>query len=84
MRDDANELEQMKFLNQSRVYRDSNHGNILKLLGYCVDTFPYLGIFEYWPLGDLKSYLIAKKKCGEAGAMIQQGVISRMAVGEPN
>ena len=58
LREEATDREQMKFLNEARVYRDSNHKNILKLLGHCIEASPYLLILECYPKGDLKSYLL--------------------------
>jgi len=42
-----------------------------------------LTIFEYWPLGDVKSYLMAKERAGEAASLVSHGVVARMAIGNP-
>lgn len=82
MRDDAIDEEQVRFLNQCRIYRDVKNDHILKLLGFSVDSAPYLVIFAYWPLGDAKTFLITKQSKGEGNALMQQGVIARMAIGK--
>ena len=58
LREGANDREQMRFLDEARVYRDSNHKNILKLLGHCIEVMPYLLILEHYPRGNLKDYLL--------------------------
>ena len=57
LREEATDREQMKFLDEARAYRDSNHKNILKLLGHCIETTPYLLILEHYPRGNLKNFL---------------------------
>ncbi|ODN06097.1 Serine/threonine-protein kinase LMTK1 [Orchesella cincta] len=59
LREDANGMEQMRFLDESRMYRDANHGNILKLMGHSIEKLPFLLIMEHCPQGDLKSFLIS-------------------------
>jgi len=82
LREDATGTEQMKFLDESRLYRDVNHGNVLKLLGHSIETLPFLLIMEHCPLGDLKSYLIAN--VARAEILNLQGVHVRMALGNTN
>jgi tyrosine kinase 2 len=83
LRENATDQDQIKFLNECRVYRESpEHPNILNLIGFSVETMPFLVMLEYFPLGDLKSYLIAMKKCGEDSRLYREGVIIRMALGE--
>ncbi|CAG7786685.1 unnamed protein product, partial [Allacma fusca] len=62
LREEASDREQMKFLDEARVYRDSNHKNILKLLGHCTEAIPYLLILEHYPKGDLKAFLVEHSK----------------------
>jgi tyrosine kinase 2 len=52
----------MKFLDDARLYRDSNHKNIMKLLGFCIETFPYLLVLEHFPRGVLKSHLLKESQ----------------------
>ncbi|GAB1606284.1 mitogen-activated protein kinase kinase kinase 21-like isoform X1 [Argonauta hians] len=58
LRDDASALEMQKFLQEVAGYRAIDHPNVLRLLGMCTEAIPFLILFEYFPLGDLKSYLI--------------------------
>lgn len=80
LRDESENREQMKFLHYARFYRDMEHDNILKLLGYCIERMPYMLIYQYWPLGDLKSYLLTNSDRGEI--LYQQGTLIRMATGD--
>ncbi|CAL8088076.1 unnamed protein product [Orchesella dallaii] len=79
LRDNATEQEQSRFLNEARMFRDAQDSDhILKLLGHCVDEMPYILIFEYFPLGDLKSYLRGKAK--QVPSSADDGVIVRMII----
>lgn len=62
LRDDASALEMQKFLQEVAVYRAIDHPNILRLLGMCTEAIPFLVLFEYFPLGDLKTYLMENEK----------------------
>ncbi|CAG7719999.1 unnamed protein product [Allacma fusca] len=62
LREDATTREQMKFLDEAKLYRDSNHKNIMKLQGFCIETFPYLLALEHFPRGDLKSHLLKESQ----------------------
>ncbi|XP_052831845.1 uncharacterized protein LOC106870410 isoform X2 [Octopus bimaculoides] len=61
LRDDASALEMQKFLQEVAGYRILDHPNVLRLLGMCTEAIPFLILFEYFPLGDLKSYLIEQE-----------------------
>ncbi|CAG7727364.1 unnamed protein product [Allacma fusca] len=76
LREDASGTEQMRFLDESRLYRESNHGNILKLLGHSIEKLPFLLIMEHCPQGDLKSFLIAN--VSRAELLYSQGALLRM------
>ncbi|XP_036446153.1 serine/threonine-protein kinase LMTK2 [Colossoma macropomum] len=52
----ANSKEQNDFLQQGDPYRVLQHPNILQCLGQCVEAIPFLLVFEYCELGDLRSY----------------------------
>lgn len=80
LREDANGVEQMRFLDESRMYRDGNHGNILKLLGHSIEKLPFLLIMEFCPQGDLKSFLISN--ITRAEFLNSQGTIIKMALGK--
>nr|XP_015215831.1 PREDICTED: serine/threonine-protein kinase LMTK2 isoform X1 [Lepisosteus oculatus] len=53
----ANAKEQNDFLQHGDPYRVLQHPNILQCLGQCVESIPFLLVFEYCDLGDLKGYL---------------------------
>jgi len=78
LRGDASDAEQMRFLDESRLYRDGNHGNILKLLGHSIETNPFLLLLEFCALGDLKSYLISTVTRAEV--LNSRGEVLRMAL----
>ncbi|KAG8434080.1 hypothetical protein GDO86_012451 [Hymenochirus boettgeri] len=62
LRVNASPLEQRKFLSEAQPYRSLQHSNILKCLGLCTETIPFLLIMEFCQLGDLKRYLRAQRK----------------------
>lgn len=80
LKQEASQLDQMRFLDESRIYRDANQGNILKLLGHSIEKLPFLLIMEHCPQGDLKSYLISNVTRAET--LSTQGVILNMALGK--
>ncbi|KAM3598400.1 uncharacterized protein V6R79_017473 [Siganus canaliculatus] len=49
--------EQNDFLQQGDPYRVLQHPNILQCLGQCVEAIPFLLVFEYCEMGDLRGYL---------------------------
>ncbi|KAJ8251197.1 hypothetical protein GJAV_G00218370 [Gymnothorax javanicus] len=53
----ADPLEQRRFLQQAEPYRVLQHPNIVHCLGQCVDSIPFLLVFEHCDLGDLKGCL---------------------------
>ncbi|TNN69296.1 Serine/threonine-protein kinase LMTK2 [Liparis tanakae] len=53
----ASAKEQNDFLQQGDPYRVLQHPNILQCLGQCVEAVPFLLVFEYCELGDLRGYL---------------------------
>ncbi|KAF6717350.1 Serine/threonine-protein kinase LMTK2 [Oryzias melastigma] len=53
----ANAKEQNDFLQQGDPYRVLEHPNILQCLGQCVEAIPFLLVFEYCEMGDLRAYL---------------------------
>ncbi|KAM4697763.1 serine/threonine-protein kinase LMTK2 [Rhinophrynus dorsalis] len=53
----ANSREQEQFLKNDEPYSFLKHPNILQCVGYCMETVPYLSVFEVCDLGDLKAYL---------------------------
>lgn len=53
----ASAKEQNDFLQHGDPYRVLQHPNILQCLGQCVEAIPFLLVFEYCEMGDLRSYL---------------------------
>lgn len=53
----ASSKEQNEFLQQGDPFRVLQHPSILQCLGQCVEAIPFLLVFEYCELGDLKSYV---------------------------
>ncbi|KAM9392826.1 serine/threonine-protein kinase LMTK2 isoform 2-T2 [Pholidichthys leucotaenia] len=53
----ASSKEQNDFLQQGDPYRVLRHPNILQCLGQCVEAIPFLLVFEYCEMGDLRGYL---------------------------
>lgn len=46
LREDATTAEQKFFLNEAKPYRDLDHPNVLKMVGRCLETNPYLILLE--------------------------------------
>ncbi|XP_056143657.1 serine/threonine-protein kinase LMTK2 [Lampris incognitus] len=53
----ASAKEQNEFLQQGDPYRVLQHPNILQCLGQCVEAIPFLLVFEFCEMGDLRGYL---------------------------
>lgn len=53
----ASAKEQNDFLQLGDPYRVLQHPNILQCLGQCVEAIPFLLVFEYCEMGDLRGYL---------------------------
>ncbi|KAF3846434.1 hypothetical protein F7725_003512 [Dissostichus mawsoni] len=53
----ASGKEQNDFLQQGDPYRVLQHPNILQCLGQCVEAIPFLLVFEYCEMGDLRGFL---------------------------
>lgn len=88
LRDNATESEQQRFLNEARIFREAqqNQGpgseHVLKLLGFCVEQMPFILIFEYYPLGDLKTYLRGRARQTPSGLnATDDGILVRMIIG---
>lgn len=63
--------EQNEFLQQGDPFRVLQHPNILQCLGQCVEAIPFLLIFEYCELGDLKSYVSQHEWLYRNGELLQ-------------
>uniref|UniRef100_A0AAV2KK57 Serine/threonine-protein kinase LMTK2 n=1 Tax=Knipowitschia caucasica TaxID=637954 RepID=A0AAV2KK57_KNICA len=53
----AGSKDQNEFLQQGDPYRVLQHPNILQCIGQCVEAIPFLLVFEYCEMGDLRGYL---------------------------
>ncbi|XP_016106632.1 serine/threonine-protein kinase LMTK2-like [Sinocyclocheilus grahami] len=67
----ASSKEQNEFLQQGDLYRVLQHPNILQCLGQCVEAIPFLLVFEYCELGDLKSYISQHEWLYRNGELLQ-------------
>ncbi|KAK6624130.1 hypothetical protein RUM44_010988 [Polyplax serrata] len=76
LHEDATPTDQMYFLHEVKFYKDLKHPNILKLLGRCLETEPFLIILECYPNGDLKNFL--SQNMASARALVEQGATLRM------
>ncbi|XP_037112848.1 serine/threonine-protein kinase LMTK2 isoform X2 [Syngnathus acus] len=72
----ANANEQNDFLQQGDPYRVLQHPNILQCLGQCVEAIPFLLVFEYCQMGDLRGYLSQRDWTFRSAEMLQ---LQRMA-----
>uniref|UniRef100_A0A671SXY8 Serine/threonine-protein kinase LMTK2 n=1 Tax=Sinocyclocheilus anshuiensis TaxID=1608454 RepID=A0A671SXY8_9TELE len=67
----ASSKEQNEFLQQGDLYRVLQHPNILQCLGQCVEAIPFLLVFEYCELGDLKNYISQHEWLYRNGELLQ-------------
>lgn len=49
LREDMDPHDQLAFLLEGAPYREIEHNNVLKLIGQCVETTPYLTVLELSP-----------------------------------
>ncbi|TSK77155.1 Serine/threonine-protein kinase LMTK2 [Bagarius yarrelli] len=67
----ASSKEQNDFLQQGDPYRVLRHPNILHCFGQCVEAIPFLLVFEYTELGDLRSYVTQHEWLYRNGELLQ-------------
>lgn len=73
----ASPKEQDTFLKNGEPYYILQHPNILQCVGQCVEAIPYLLVFEFCDLGDLKAYLRDEQEHVRGGS--QTMLLQRMA-----
>nr|XP_033333413.1 rho-associated protein kinase 2-like isoform X3 [Megalopta genalis] len=78
--EEATTKEKAWFLGEATPYLKLQHQNILTLLGLCLDTDPYLLIFESCPVGDLKRFLLSNYDLKSQNALIKENIPIRMAL----
>ncbi|XP_058807838.1 uncharacterized protein LOC131673673 isoform X3 [Phymastichus coffea] len=76
--EEATAKEKAWFLGEATPYFKLRHRNILSLFGSCLETDPYLLLFESCPLGDLKSFLKSNRESEKT--LIKENLPTRIAI----
>ncbi|XP_043523296.1 rho-associated protein kinase 1-like isoform X2 [Frieseomelitta varia] len=78
--EEATMKEKAWFLGEATPYLKLHHQNILALLGFCLETDPYLLLFESCPAGDLKGFLLSNHDKKSQEALNKENIPIRMAL----
>lgn len=78
--EEATTREKAWFLGEATPYLKLRHQNVLALLGFCLETDPYLLLFESCPAGDLKGFLLSNRDATSRDALTKENVPIRIAI----
>ncbi|CAK9833376.1 Serine/threonine-protein kinase LMTK1 [Anthophora retusa] len=78
--EEATIKEKAWFLGEATPYLKLRHRNILTLLGFCLETDPYLLLFESCSVGDFKGFLLANRDKKSQEALKKENIPIRMAL----
>lgn len=78
--EEATTREKAWFLGEATPYLKLRHQNVLALLGFCLETDPYLLLFESCPAGDLKGFLLSNRDTTSRDALSKENIPIRIAI----
>ncbi|KAG8178500.1 hypothetical protein JTE90_000459 [Oedothorax gibbosus] len=75
LQEEASPSEHLHFLHEVRPYRDLSHPNVIRLLGRCLESDPFLLIMEH-SISDMKTYLLQQEN---KDGLLKYGINLQMA-----